>query len=324
MSTLGRAARAAGPARPLPWRPDARLAGILYLCAGAFVFSLQDVVIKWISGAYPITQVLTTRCIVAIGPLLLLLAWDGGIKGLRTRRLGLLLLRGGFLFLSYTAYYLAIAALPLAEAVALFYSAPLFILALSVPLLGERAHPRQWLAVLFGFLGMLVVCRPGLGVFEPAALFSMLAAAVYAIGAVLARSLGRTERASVMAFYHNLVNLVAAGTIGLLAGSGAYAGFDHPSLQFLLRGWVVPSWPDLLVMAATGLIAAFGSWCLTNAYRVTAANLVAPFEYSAVIWATSWGFLIWGERPAALVMLGIAMIVGAGLYVLRAGPAARG
>ncbi len=97
-----------------------------------------------------------------------------------------------------------------------------------------------------------------------------------------------------MAFYHNLVNLVAAGTIGLLAGSGAYAGFDHPSLQFLLRGWVVPSWPDLLVMAATGLIAAFGSWCLTNAYRVTAANLVAPFEYSAVIWATSWGFLIWG------------------------------
>jgi drug/metabolite transporter (DMT)-like permease len=302
-------------------RPDARLAGILYLCAGALVFSLQDVVIKWISGTYPITQVLTIRCVVAMGPLLLMLAWDGGLAGLRSPRLPLLLLRGAFLFLSYTAYYLAIAALPLAEAVALFYSAPLFILALSVPLLGERVSPRQWLAVSLGFLGMLVVCRPGMGVFEPAALFSMLAAGVYAAGAVLARSLGRNERAAVMTFYHNLVNLVAAGTIGLLAGSGTYARSAHPSLQFLLRGWVAPSWPDLLVMASTGLIAAVGSWSLTNAYRVTAANVVAPFEYSAVLWATSWGFLLWGERPDGFVLLGIAMIVGAGLYVLRAAPA---
>ncbi|MEK0083694.1 DMT family transporter [Benzoatithermus flavus] len=321
MSTIERAARAAGPTRSVPWRTDARLSGILFLCAGAFVFSLQDIVIKWISGTYPITQVLTIRCIVAIGPLLLILAWDGGFGGLRTRRLGLQILRGGCLFLSYTAYYLAIAALPLAEAVALFYSAPLFILALSVPLLGERVGPRQWLAVLVGFLGMLVVCRPGIGMFEPAALFSMASAFVYAVGQVLARDLGRTERASVMTFYHNLVNLTAASAIGLLAGSGTYARFAHPSLQFLLRGWVAPGLRDLLIMAATGLIAAFGSWCLTNAYRVTAANVVAPFEYSAILWATSWGFLVWGERPAAVVLLGIAMIVAAGLYVLRAAPA---
>jgi drug/metabolite transporter (DMT)-like permease len=300
---------------------ERRLAGILLLCAGAFVFSLQDIVIKWISGAYPISQVLAIRCVVAIGPLLVLLAWDGGLGGLRTRRLGLQLLRGGLLFLSYTAYYLAIAALPLAEAVALFYSAPLFILALPVPLLGERVGLRQWLAVAFGFLGMLVVCRPGLGLFDPAALFSMAAAGVYAAGAVLARGLGRTERASVMTFYHNAVNLAAASAIGLLAGSGAYAEFAHPSLQFLLRGWAMLTAGDLLVMAATGLIAAFGSWCLTNAYRVASANVVAPFEYSAIVWATSWGFLIWGERPDMAVLAGIAMIVGAGLYVLRAGAA---
>jgi drug/metabolite transporter (DMT)-like permease len=298
----------------------ARLAGIFFLCAGAFVFSLQDIVIKWISGAYPISQVLVIRCVVAMGPLLVILAWDGGLGGLRTRRLGALLLRGGLLFLSYTTYYLAIAALPLAEAVALFYSAPLFILGLSVPLLGERVGPRQWLAVAFGFVGMLVVCRPGMGLFDPAALFSMVAAVVYAAGAVLARDLGRTERASVMTFYHNAVNLIAASALGLLAGSGAWGHLAHPSLRFLLRGWAVPSFGDFLAMASTGLIAALGSWCLTSAYRVTAANIVAPFEYSAIVWATAWGFLLWGERPGAAVLLGMAMIVAAGLSILRAAP----
>jgi drug/metabolite transporter (DMT)-like permease len=257
--------------------------------------------------------------VIAFAPILLLLHLDGGLAGLRTRHLGMLLFRGGLLFLSYTAYYLAIAAMPLAEAVSLFYSAPLFIVALAVPLLGERVAPRQWLAVLFGFLGVLVICRPGLGVLDPAALLAILSAAVYAGGAVAARELGRTERASVMTFYHNAVNLAAALLIGLVAGGGGYATSDHASAQFLLRARVVPDARDALVLASTGFIAALASWCLSNAYRVAPANVVAPFEYSAITWAVLWRFLFWGEVPGAAVALGVAMIVGAGLYVLRAG-----
>jgi drug/metabolite transporter (DMT)-like permease len=317
MSSIGQVASGSGGAGTAQARP----AGILFLCAGAFVFSLQDVAIKWISGTYPVSQVLAVRSVVAFAPILLLLHLDGGLAGLRTRRLGLLLFRGGLLFLSYTAYYLAIAAIPLAEAVSLFYSAPLFIVALSVPLLGERVALRQWLAVLFGFLGVLVVCQPGVRALDPAALLSILSAVLYAGGAVLARDLGRTERAAVMTFYHNAVNLVAALALAAVAGGGAYATSGHPSAQFLLRAWVMPAAGDLLVMASTGVIAAVGSWCLSSAYRVAAANLVAPFEYTAITWAVMWGFLLWGEVPGPLVATGVAMIVAAGLHVLHAGRA---
>jgi drug/metabolite transporter (DMT)-like permease len=319
MSTIGGLAQERGAAEATMARPDQRLAGILLLCTGALVFSLQDVVIKGISGTYPVAQILAVRSVVALVPLVVLLRLDGGLAGLRTRRLPCHLLRGLFLFLSYTAYYLAIAAVPLAEAVALFYSAPLFIVALSVPLLQERVAPRQWLAVLVGFAGVVVVCRPGVGVLDPAALLSVLAAGAYAVGQVMARDLGRTDRASVMAFYHNAINLTAALLIGFLAGDGAFAAGGHASAQFLLRAWAVPTPRDLLLMASTGIVATVGSWCLSNAYRVAAANLVAPFEYSAITWAVAWGFLVWGEVPGPAVALGVAMIVGAGLFVLRAG-----
>jgi drug/metabolite transporter (DMT)-like permease len=313
MRNVDHAARVPPPDR------DRRAAGILFLCAGAFVFSLQDVAIKWLSGTYPVSQVLAVRSVVAFAPILLLLHLEGGLAGLRSRRLGLLLFRGALLFLSYTAYYLAVAAIPLAEAVSLFYSAPLFIAALSVPLLRETVAPRQWAAVLFGFLGVLVICRPGSGLLDPAAFLALLSAAVYAGGAVASRDLGRTEPASVMTFYHNAVNLAAALLIGLVAGDGAHATSDHASARFLLRAWAWPDGRDLLVIASTGLVAALGSWCLSNAYRVAPANVVAPFEYSAITWAVLWGFLLWGEVPGAAVALGVAMIVGAGLHVLRAG-----
>ncbi len=311
---------ASGAGRRSGFAPRApQFAGILLLCAGAFVFSLQDVVIKWVSGTYPVSQVLAVRSVVALAPILLLLHLDGGVAGLRTRHPGMLLFRGGLLFICYTAYYLAIAAMPLAEAVSLFYSAPLFIVALAAPLLGERVGPGQWFAALLGFLGVLVICRPGLGMVEPAALLAVLSAAVYAGGAVAARGLGRTERASIMTFYHNAVNLAAALLLGLVAGGGGYATSDHDSVQFLLRAWVVPGARDGLVLASTGFIAALGSWCLSNACRVAPANLVAPFEYSAITWVVLWGFLFWGEVPGPAVAVGVAMIVGAGLYVLRSG-----
>lgn len=301
-------------APPLPDR--ARLQGVLFLCTGALVFSLQDVIIKGIAGTYPVAQVLAIRSVVAFLPLLLLLRREGGLRTLRSRRRPLLLFRGLCLFSSYTAYYLAIAALPLAEVVALFYAAPLIIVALSAGLLGERIGIRPLVAVAVGFVGVLVICRPGQGVLDLAALLALGAAAVYALGQVLARDLGRTDPASCMAFYHNCVNLGAALLLGLVAGDGGFAGAAHPSLAFLLRAWVVPSLPDLLLMAATGLIAGIASWCLVRAYSVTEANAVAPFEYTAITWAVLWGLLLWGEIPGLHTVLGVALIVGAGVHVL--------
>ena len=308
-ATSGRAATASS---------NERLKGILFLCAGAMIFTVQDVIIKWISGEYAVTQILATRSLVAFAPLFILLHLDGGLRGVSGRRLGRLLLRAALLFASYTTYYLAIAAIPLAEAVSLFYTAPLFIVALSGPMLRERAGPTRWLAVVAGFIGAIVMCRPGADVIDPAALLSLFAAALYAFAQVMARDLGTTYRASVMALAQNSVNLAAALAIGLIAGDGAYAGAAHPSLAFLLRAWAVPTTADLLLMAATGLIAAVAIWFLTQAYRIAEANVIAPFEYSSIIWVVLLAYFIWGEVPEPLTVVGGLLIVASGIYVLRA------
>jgi drug/metabolite transporter (DMT)-like permease len=287
-----------------PTRSNERLKGILFLSAGALIFTIQDVIIKWISPDYPVMQILATRSLVAFVPLFILLYFDGGLRGVSGRRLGRLLIRAGLLFLSYTAYYLAIAAIPLAEAGSLFFTAPLFIVALAGPLLHERVGLNHWAAVVVGFIGAMIMLRIGANVIDAAALFSLAAAALYAVAQVMARDLGTTHRASVMALYQNSVNLAA--------------DVSHPSLAFLLRSWSMPDLVDLLLMASTGLVAAVAIWCLTHAYRIAEANVIAPFEYSSIVWLVLAGYLIWGEVPQLLTVAGGLLIIAAGIYVLRA------
>jgi len=310
----------ASPPGALPGTParlNERTKGVLYLLGGGAVFLFQDLVIKTISDRYPLPEVLAMRCVVAYVALAVLIHYDGGFRGIRTRHLRLQLLRAVMLFASYTCYYLSLAALPLAEAVGINFSAPLIIVALSGPMLAERVGWRRWMAVGLGFAGVLVMLRPGLGVFDIAALLPLGAAATYAVAQIMARHLGATDRASVMAFYQNTANFTGALLLGVLVGSGAYAESAHPSMQFLLRAWSMPEGVELLMIASTGLVAAVGSWCLTNAYRLAEANVVAPFEYTSIIWAVLAGLLVWGEVPDGYTIFGILMVVGTGIYVLR-------
>ncbi len=303
-------------------RLDPHLAGILSLSAGAFAFTLQDFIIKAVSGEYSLSQVLATRCLVAFPLLLLLVGFEGGWRRLATRRPGLHLLRTFLLMTSYTAYYLAIAVMPLAQAVALFYAAPLFIVLLARPILGEKIAPAGIAAILFGFLGVIVISDPRSAAITWTALFSIASAATYGLAQVLARRMAESEPAAVMAFYQNAMNFAASSLLGILIAAKTLPGPETSvAFAFLLRPWILPPLPDLMLIAATGICAAAGSWLLTQAYRLAPANVVAPFEYSAMIWATAGGILIWQEIPNPRMMLGIALIVGAGLFVLRRGKA---
>jgi drug/metabolite transporter (DMT)-like permease len=302
-----------------PARSNEKLKGIAFLCAGALVFTLQDIVIKLVSGLYALPEILAIRCVVAVPPLILLIHLDGGLAQLRLRRPWVQLGRGALLLVSYASYYLSLAALPLAEAVALFFSAPLFIVSLAGPLLGEKVSLKRWLAVIVGFAGVVIVCRPGSQAMDPAALLSVGASASYALAQLMARRLGTMQRASIMSFTQNMVYLAAAAALGAVAGNGAFASSGHPSLQFLLRAWVVPPPGDLALIASTGIVAALGSWLLTHAYRIAEANVVAPFEYCSITWAVIAGILIWGEIPDAYTIVGVLVIVAAGIYVLRSG-----
>ena len=305
-----------------PRRAD--LAAVGRLCLGVLVFSLQDVIVKAISGAYPVHEIVVVRCLVALPILLVMLRPAGGLRAVISPRAGWLALRGLALAVAVTAYYLAFPVMRLADVLALYATVPLFVTCLAGPTLGERVGARRWAAVGVGFLGALVMLRPGAGVFEPASLLPVLAAATYAAAQLMARRLGAAEPATVMAFHQNLMFLAAAAVLALaVAISGGTTGHGHPSLGFLLRPWVAPGWRDLLLMATCGPIAALATVLLTQAYRRAEANLVAPFEYTGLVWATLWGYALWGEVPGPASLAGGALIVAAGLYLVSTGPRAR-
>jgi len=295
------------------------LPGILCLCGGALVFSLQDVVIKLMSGGYPLSQVLVIRCLIAFVPLYILLRFGGGgVRALRSRRTGLLLFRAGLLLCAYTTYYLAMATIPLAVAVALFFAAPLFIVLLAQPMLGEKVSAAQVAAVVVGFVGVIVIFRPGSEMLDMAALLAISSALFYGLAALLTRKMGGSESGAVMATYQNIIFLAGAVVIAGLTNTGTdlSAAVEHKSLAFLLRPWVMPGLTDFLLIASTGLVGACGSFLLTQAYRLAEANVVAPFEYVSILVATLFGWAIFGEVPGLYTVAGIVLIIAAGLFVM--------
>lgn len=290
--------------------------GILFLLAGIAVFSLQDLILKLLSGAYPLHEAMVVRSIAATPILLLIAHRDGGLGTLMTAGRGQMLGRGVLNFLAYTAYYLALAALPIATTVTLYFTTPFFITALSILFLGERVSALRWFVLLGGFAGVLVVMRPGGAEFSWAMVLPVLPSFFYAAAMIVTRRIGGKETATAMAFYSNLTFLIGALALAAAFGSGAHADESQKAVAFLLRGWSMPPVTDLALMAACGLIAAIGLTLLTQAYRIGQANAVAPFEYSALFWGLMWGWLAWGDWPDRPTWVGIAMLVGAGLMLL--------
>lgn len=229
----------------------------------------------------------------------------------------LVVLRGVAGFTSYTAYYMAIASLPLAKVVTLNYTSPLFVTALSVPILGEVVGARRWAAVLAGFLGVVVIMRPDAEEIDPAVLLALLSALSYALMVLITRIVGRSNSGSGLSVYSMLVFIALSGLIGLVLGDGSFDSEGHASAQFLLRAWVMPGARDLALMVVCGVIAGVGFYCLTQAYRVASPSAIAPFEYSALPWAVLWGYLFWVELPSGATWAGLALIVGSGLYIVH-------
>lgn len=291
--------------------------GIAFVLLAISVFSVQDVAIKWMSGGYSVFEIVFARSLVALGLILVIARFDGGLAALGTGRIGLHLLRGAAGLAAYTTFYLALAALPMADAVALFFVSPLLITALSVPLLGEPVGLRRWLAIGVGFLGVLIMLRPGGGVIEPAAGLAILAALFYAVLVMITRRLGTTDGGAAMAFYTTLVYLAATALWGLLFGAGIGRGTGHPSIDFLIRAWAWPGHVDLGLMVLCGVVFAIGFYSLSQAYRLARATVVVPFEYFALVWAVGWGYVFFDELPDGPVFLGMFLVVASGIYVIH-------
>lgn len=290
--------------------------GAAFLVTGMLIFSLQDIAVKWMGGDYPVLEIVTFRSLVALPLTLLFFRYEGG-RGLPTTpQPKLEYVRGVFFFLSYTTHFMGLAALPLADVAAIKYSAPLMITLLSVMLLGELVGPRRWLALLVGFLGVLLIVRPGMASFNLGSLFILLSVFFYALATILTRKLQTTDSSATMAYYSSLVYLMATIILApLLIFIGDFPD-AHPSIAFLFRSWSAPSLLDWLIMSGLGLVWAGGMYFLARAYSVAQASDVAPFEYVALPINIMWGFVLWHEVPTWLTLAGASLTLGSGLYIL--------
>ncbi|WP_343737988.1 DMT family transporter [Achromobacter sp.] len=285
------------PSTALPAvREQSAAAGIACVAGGIFFLTLSDANAKWLGASYNPLQILFLRALIALPFVTALALWLGGRRVLRTTHPGLHLTRGAINVVSACCFYLGLQALPLAEATAIAFAAPLFVTALSVLILKERVDGKRWLAVLAGFAGVLIVVRPGTQAFQAATLLPLTTALLYAVMMITARGINRAEGMLTTTFYIVLGQLVCSA-IGL------------PWV------WRAPAMEDLPYFGGVALFSTLGLALITQGFRIGPASVVAPFDYTGLVWATILGWIFWREAPDAYAYLGAVFIAGSGVYI---------
>ena len=277
----------------------ARLTGIALMCAAVTCFALLDATAKYLNLHMSTLEVVWARYTGAfIYPFIVSNPWSR--PGLtRTTRPVLQIGRSVLLLGSTMLNFAALRYLQLDQAVALQFSTPFFVAALSGPILGEWVRWRRWTAIIVGFIGVLVVTRPGPGSFQPAALLSLTGAVCYATYALITRILARTDSNETTLFYSNIV-----GALALL-----------PVVPLV---WTTPSDPLVIaLMVATGAMGSFGHYLLIAAHRLAPAAVLSPFIYTEIVLVTATGFLVFGDVPNRSTLTGAAIVVASGLYILH-------
>ena len=294
----------------------ARLGAICAAVAVVF-FSINDVAIKFLSGGYALHQVVLIRSVIGLLLIVFVIApLTSGWAVARTRKLKMHMLRGLCVVFANMTFFLGLAAMPFADAVAIFFISPLVITLFSVLFLGEVVGPRRWAAIAVGFLGVLVMMRPGTQAFQAASLLPLAAAVWYAGIHIITRRIGGTESAATMAFYIQIMFIIVGVLFGLIVGDGRFGDLTDPSLAFLLRAWRWPVPADYPIFAVIGLGIAIAGYLISQAYRVAEASYVAPFEYLALPMSVVWGMIVFDEFPGGWDYFGMALILGAGLFTV--------
>lgn len=295
---------------------SSNIQGAASLVLATFIFSLQDIAVKWIGGDYPVLEIVVFRSLIALPCTFFFLRYEGR-RGLpSTQQPRLEYIRGFFLFISFTTYMMGLAALSLADVAAIRNSGPLMITFLSVVWLGEKVGPRRWLALIVGFIGVLLIVQPGSGTFNLGSIFVLIATLFYALSVMVTRKLQTTDSSATMAYYSSLVYLVIAFILAPLAGVVGEIPDAHPSIAFLFRAWIMPTVLDWVIMSGLGLVWAGGMYFVARAYSLAQASVVAPFEYTPLLFNVIWGLILWREVPTLTTVAGALLTVVSGMYIL--------
>jgi drug/metabolite transporter (DMT)-like permease len=299
------------------FKVSATVIGPLFASMAMVMFSLNDVAMKVLSDGYALHQLVLIRSLVGLSVVVcIMVPLNGSLAILRTRRLGMHILRASCVVFANLCFFLGLAALPLADTVAIFFISPFLITIASVIFLEEVVGSRRWSAIAVGMVGVLIVLRPGTDTFQVASILPLAAAFGYAGLHIMTRFLRETENAVSMTFYIQIVFIVVCVVFGLFFGDGKFAQQSNVSLAFLFREWQVPTFGDLPVMLVLGIFASIGGYCISQAYRLGEAAIVAPVEYLAMPLGIALGVLVFGTWPDAVAWLGIGLILSSGLYTV--------
>ncbi|TMJ18080.1 MAG: DMT family transporter [Alphaproteobacteria bacterium] len=282
-------------ARGAPARADHPFKGIALILASTVFLGASDVTAKYLSATLPSIEIAWIRFLVFALIMAPSMLPGSPLYALRTKNLGLQLMRGTALLGSSLFFISGLRFLPIAEASATGFVAPLFVTALSIVFLGESVGLRRWIATAVGLIGVLIILRPGSGAFHPAAVFPLVSAFAWACTLIMTRMMSGMERAVTTMTYSSIAGVCILSAL-------------VPSV------WVTPSWHDILFGIFIGVASTAGQWIVVLAFRYADASVLAPFSYSQLLWVSMLGFLIFGEVPDIWTVTGAAFIVASGLY----------
>ncbi|MFT5113591.1 MAG: drug/metabolite transporter (DMT)-like permease [Parasphingorhabdus sp.] len=294
-----------------------KVVGVLGVSFGLGAVLSQDIIMKSLSEHYTVAQLMFVRSFFALLILCLLLPLIADKTVLGSTKKGLQILRGSLQFLSFSCYYIALKSMPILDLVTIFFSAPLIAVALSGPILKEKISLKHWAAVSLGFTGALLMIRPqGQGFDQSIAVFAMGAAILYAGSIVVTRILGESDKGVTTALYTSIMYAVLAGlSIPLL--EYIYPLFLAEDLVSTSDFWTELRVQDVGLLAMAGAAVCIAFLLLAHAYRQAPVSVLAPWEYTALIWGGIFGFIFWNELPSMETLLGGTLIVASGIYIAR-------
>jgi len=276
---------------------NAPLRGLGIALLGFALYASHDAMIKALGETYSVFQIIFFAMLFAFVPMATIMLFEKTEANFRPRHPRLVLARGALTIVGMASAFYAFTTLPLAEVYALLFSAPLLITAFSVPFLGETVRAQRWAAVLVGLVGVFVVLRPGVTEITLGHIAALTAACATALASIVIRKIGNQERSAVLILYPLILSMVAMG-------------FTLPVV------YKPVSLPDLAIMATVGFLSVAAQYCMIFGYRSAPAAVIAPTQYSQILWATLFGAVFFAEQPDAFVAAGSAVIIASGVFVV--------
>ena len=289
--------------------------GILLIIIGMSIFSIQDVLVKYLSGSTSVLQIFFVRSIVGLLTISLYLSFTKQKIIFKSQYPLLTFIRVVLFFSAFLAFYVSLSNLSLAVANTLFFTSPFFITIFSMIFLKEKIGIRRWTAIITGFFGVIIVMNPKVENLNLFYLLPVYCAVCYALSMIIIKKTSDKDSVYSQIFHLYISALILSSLISLFIGDGSFNKYNDPALQFLFREWHLSLNENTIFLFIIGFSGAGGFFCLHLAYRIASPPTIAPFEYILIFWSISLGWLVFGDVINLRVVIGIIIIVASGMYV---------